>query len=148
MNQLPQPMRETDLERTERLMKEREITGTIRPSTVTSPLFPDHRCWNVYLRWPRQKTTMRAGFFTPYAWEDAAPTLAFVLNTWIIEAQHIVDGSSYEVWGDEHGYDTDDNKVDQIYRRAQRQADQLIEFLGHDLDLFLYGTQPAQQSDL
>lgn len=61
------------------------------------------------------------------------------MDTWLVEARHILNGSSYEQWCDECLFDPNEERSHRLYEQAERLAGYLEVFLGPHLTEFLYG---------
>lgn len=63
---------------------------------------------------------------------DRPPTTAEVLETLAMDAFSVEDAASFEVWADDHGYDTDSRKAEATYRAVKEQTEGLRYLLGDE----------------
>jgi len=96
------------------------------------------RPWTVTLRWygkggqrrSKQKPrTLTVSFFQGMG-HDREPTAADVLSGLLLDAQ--AEGSKFEDWCDDLGYDSDSKKAARTYRECLRLARRVRAFLGND----------------
>jgi hypothetical protein len=95
------------------------------------------------------KVTLRRGsrrmtlhFSKGIGHHGAEPEAAEVLDCLSSDASGIENGSGFEDWCGEYGYDTDSRKAEKTYKVCARQAAKLRVFLGDELyDQLLWHTE-------
>lgn len=125
---------ETEQARVAHLLQEKGITCVIDRDLTPSEEHPGAIGWRVTFRYSGHMVSSL--FYTEYK----PPTPEQVMGTWMNEIQFVHDGSSYETWCDEKGFDPFEERSEQLYHKARRLNGYLEAFLGDDIKLFLYGS--------